>query len=335
MATEAAAAPAAVAGQLASNGAAMARLGARLRRLSPHAVITCARGSSDNAATFARYLIETRLGVLTASTAPSIAAVYGATPRLESVVCLVISQSGRSPDLLATASAAKAAGAYVLVLVNDTGSPLAELADELIPLGAGPEVSVAATKSFVTALSAIAHLVGEWAQDGELLQALSEAPAQLDAAWGLDWSPLVAALKDASSLYTIGRGLGLSIAQEAALKLKETSRLHAEAFSSAEVRHGPMALVRPGFPVLAFRQYDQTGPGIADLIADLAARGATVLAAGGNYAGARPLPTLAAHAVIEPMLQVQSFYRAANALALARGLDPDRPPHLAKITETT
>ena len=334
MHAEAAEAPAAVAAQLRANAAIIDRLGERLRWLAPRAVVTCARGSSDHAATFARYLIETRLGVLTASTAPSIAAVYGAAPRLEQVLCLAISQSGRSPDLLATARAAKMSGAYVVAMVNDVDSPLAGIADEVVPLVAGREVSVAATKSFITALAAIAHLVSAWSQDRELAAALDGAPELLAQAWALDWSSLADGLVAAPSLYVIGRGIGLGVAQEAALKLKETSRLHAEAFSAAEVRHGPMALAGNDLPVVVFRQYDQTGISIDDLISDFAARGSRVFAAGGGNPRAVALPVLDAHPVIEPMLQIQSFYRAANALSIARGLDPDRPPHLSKVTET-
>jgi glucosamine--fructose-6-phosphate aminotransferase (isomerizing) len=331
---EAASAADAVARQLRDNVAAVQSLGERLRWLAPRAVVTLARGSSDHAATFARYLIETRLGVLTSSTAPSIASVYGVATRLDGVLCLAVSQSGRSPDLLAAVEAAKAAGAHVVALVNEAGSPLAAAAHDVVPLAAGPERSVAATKSFLASLSALAQLVAAWASDAELQHALDAAPDLLARAWELDWSPLVEGLTEASSLYTIGRGIGLGAAQEAALKLKETCALHAEAFSAAEVRHGPMALVRAGFPALVFRQYDQTGIGIDNLIADLAARGGRVFAAGAGSRAGTPLPTLEAHPVIEPMLQVQSFYRAANMIALARGLDPDRPPHLSKVTET-
>ena len=135
-------------------------------------------------------------------------------------------------------------------------------------------------------------------------------------------------------LYVIGRGYGLGIAQEAALKFKETCGLHAEAFSAAEVRHGPMALVGPDLPLLVFRQGDETGEGVDALVADAVARGATVLVADGASPGAIPLPCPSAHPAIEPILQVQAFYRAVEALARARDFDPDRPPHLRKVTET-
>jgi glucosamine--fructose-6-phosphate aminotransferase (isomerizing) len=141
-------------------------------------------------------------------------------------------------------------------------------------------------------------------------------------------------LTDAVNLFVVARGFGLAIAQEAALKLKETCGLHAEAFSSAEVKHGPMALVRAGFPVLMFSQDDETRSGIEQLATEFAGRGAKVLLAGARANGATLLPVVVAHPVIEPILLIQSFYRLANDLSLARGLDPDRPPHLKKITET-
>ena len=330
---EAAEAAEAVARQEAS-GSDLKRIGAVLRARSPHVVITCARGSSDHAATFAKYAIETRLRIPTASAAPSVASVYSSLLHADGAVCIAISQSGRSPDLLATVASLKAAGAWVLVLVNDTQSPLCEYADEVFALTAGPELSVAATKSFIASLSAIARIVAAWSQDEALEAELRALPNQLAEAWGCDWSALSEALVHSSDLYVLGRGIGLAAAQEAALKLKETSQLHAEAFSSAELSHGPMALVREGFPILMFTQADETAPAMQAAATGLAQRGARVFLAGEDAAGAVRLPAVPCPALLGPIVQVQSFYRAANALAVVRGLDPDRPPHLAKITET-
>ena len=310
------------------------RIGAALRARSPNLVLTCARGSSDHAATYAKYAIETRIGVAVASAAPSVASVYASPLRVDGAACIAISQSGRSPDLLATVSSLKAGGAWVLALVNDERSPLAEIADEVFGLAAGAERSVAATKSFIASLAAIARLVAEWCSDEALRGDLEELPSLLDKAWQLDWSPLVDELEGVSNLYVLSRGLGLGIAQEAALKLKETSQLHAEAYSTAELRHGPMALVRQAFPALIFGQSDETGGSVEETAAELVKRGARVLLAGGQATGAVALPSVRCASLLEPIVQVQSFYRAANALALARGLDPDRPPHLAKVTET-
>jgi glutamine---fructose-6-phosphate transaminase (isomerizing) len=334
MFAEAAQAAAVVRRQLAANDAALAALGAALRQNPPRGVLTCARGSSDHAATFAKYLIETRLGVLTTSAAPSIASVYGASADLEDMLAVGISQSGKSPDILATMRAAKQGGARTVALVNTADSPLAAEADLFVPLHAGAELSVAATKSYIASIAALLHFVGEWAGDAALLDALQAAPALLDQAWSADWSPMVDRLEHARGLYVIGRGLGFGIAQEAALKFKETCGLHAEAFSAAEVRHGPMALVGPDFPLLVLRQADETADGVDELVAEVVARGGEVLVSGGAVPGAIQLPHPDAHPAIEPMLQIQAFYRAANALSLRRGLDPDRPPQLAKVTET-
>ena len=334
MFAEAAQAPALIAAQLAANEPRVRELAQLLRTRPPRAVVTCARGSSDNAATFARYLIETRLGVLTSSAAPSVSSVYAAAPDVSDSLLLAISQSGASPDLLAVVERARAAGARIVALVNAADAPLARRADELIPLAAGPEYSVAATKSFLASLSALVQLIAAWGEDAELTRALAQAPRQLEQAWAADWSAALPTLIDATSLYVIGRGPGLAIAQEAALKFKETCGLHAEALSAAELRHGPMALVRAGFPVLLFAQHDESHPGIEQLAGELTAQGASVLLAGARLAGTVTLPAITAHPVIEPLLLAQSFYRLANALALARGHDPDRPPHLNKVTET-
>jgi glucosamine--fructose-6-phosphate aminotransferase (isomerizing) len=316
------------------NVGALQRIGEALRKRSPPVVITCARGSSDHAATFAKYAIETRVGIPVASAAPSVASVYASSLQVDGAICIAISQSGRSPDLLATVSSLKGAGAWVLALVNDSASPLAELADEVLDLCAGPERSVAATKSFIASLTAIARVVAEWADDAAIRSELDRLPALLSEAWALDWSALADELAGASDLYVLGRGVGFAIAQEAALKLKETSQLHAEPFSTAELRHGPMALVRPRFPALMFSQSDETERSVQDTAAALLERGARVFLAGAGAAGATRLPTVRCMPLLEPILQIQSFYRAADALAVRRGLDPDRPPHLAKITET-
>lgn len=328
---EAAQAADVVAAQFARNRAVVERLAAELRAAPPPFIATCARGSSDHAATYGKYLFETRLGIVTASASPSVGSVYEAPLRLAGALYLVISQSGKSPDLLRNAEAAKAAGARVVALVNVEDSPLAALADTVIPLGAGPERSVAATKSYIASLSALLQLAAHWKQDPALIGALDALPQALRQAWTLDWHSLVDGLAGASNLFVLGRGLGLAVAQEAALKCKETSGLHAEAYSSAEVKHGPMALVGPGFPVLAFAQPDETGQGTRALAEEFRQRGAAVWLAGAG--GDLPLAA-APDPACAPLLAIQSFYRAVNALALRRGYNPDVPPHLNKVTET-
>ena len=331
---EAASASDAVRAQLQCDAAAIAAIGREVRRLAPRAVITCARGSSDHAATYAKYLIETRAGVLTASAAPSVSSLYGVSQDLRGCLFIALSQSGRSPDLLASVAAAKAAGATVLALCNSPDAPLVAAADLSVALRAGVETSVAATKSYLATLAALIRLVAAWKQDAALESAVDTLPALMDQSWALDWSAALPLLEPAANLYVVGRGLGLGAAQETALKCKETCGLHAEAFSSAELRHGPYTLLGPKFPALLFAQRDATQSGVEALGSELARRGVPVLIAGAQVDGAIVLPTLDSGAEIAPILRVQSAYRLIATLAIRRGFDPDRPAHLRKVTET-
>src|SRR4051812_14090763 len=304
----------------------MRLLGERLRAMDPPVVVTCARGSSDHAATFAKYLIEVRARTPVTSFAPSTSSLY-ATPwrHLGGALFLAISQSGRSPDIIISARAAKEAGAFVVAIVNDAHSPLAEVAEVTIPILAGRERSVAATKSFIASLLAILALVAAWTEEDDLNRALADGPEVLHNAWNLDWTPAVAALTGASSLFVISRGLSYAIAQEAALKLKETCGIHAEAFSAAEVKHGPMALVGAGFPVMMLMPNDEGRDAFAALAGDFMDRQARVIMAGGEQEGALSLPFLPGlHPALAPLATIQSFYRFVVSLSLARGLDPDR-----------
>lgn len=318
---------------LEANEAAIERIGARLRSLSPVLSVTCGRGSSGHAGTFAKYLFESLAGVPTAAAALSMASLYRTTPVSSTSLCLAISQSGRSPDLLATVEAQRRAGAYVVALVNQPDSPLARIADETLSLEAGAERSVAATKSFIASLAGVAAIAAAWTGDTALADGVRQLPALLPQAFDLDWSPALPLLVEASSLFVIGRSYGLGVVREMALKLQETAAIHAEAFSSAEVKHGPMALVRDGYPVFAFAGSGVSGDDVRATASLFATRGAKVHLADVANAG-DALPAIAAHPAIEPILAIQAFYRLANQAAVARGLDPDNPPFLAKVTQT-
>jgi glucosamine--fructose-6-phosphate aminotransferase (isomerizing) len=333
---EAAEAPAMAERQLAELSAPLGALGQTLRARDPHLVVTCARGSSDHAATFAKYLIETRAGVPVASFAPSTASIYRTDwRRLDGALFLAISQSGRSPDLLLSAEAARKAGALVVAIVNDAEAPLAAAADIALPMLAGPELSVAATKSFIASLLILGQIAAAWSEDSALAEAMADAPDMLRQAGALDWSAALPLLREAGNLYVLGRGLTLAIAQEAALKLKETCAIHAEAHSAAEVKHGPMAIVGPDLPVLMLVPNDEAGALFAPLARDFAGRGAGVMMAGGEVPGALCLPVLPGlHPAMAPIAAIESFYGFAAELSLARGLDPDRPPSLHKVTRT-
>jgi glucosamine--fructose-6-phosphate aminotransferase (isomerizing) len=313
-----------------------------LTRRPPGLVVTCARGSSAHAATFAKHLLERYLGTPVAAAAPNIASVYRRALRLKDQLFLAISQSGASDDLVETAAMARAAGALTAALVNDERSPLAAACEIVLPMAAGAERSVAATKSFICSLAALQRIVAEWSADAALRGACDRLPERLAAAAALDWSAALRPLIDASSLVTIGRGPTLAIAREAALKLKETCGLHAEAFSSAEFRHGPIALVSAAYPIVVFAPTDESGAGLRELAADLGRKGACVLLAQPQPAGSRRevskailLPALAAEqSEADAICLIQSFYSLLVGLAEQRGTDIDAPPHLQKVTRT-
>ncbi len=334
MAREAAEAADGAMRQIARCGPPLRDLGRRLRDRPPAVVVTCARGSSDHAATYGKYLLELTAGCVVASVGPSVATSYRRAPIDDRALFIAISQSGASPDLLALTAAARAGGALTIAFVNDESSPLATACDVMIPLCAGEERSIAATKSFLLAGVAFLQLAAAWTDDAELHDAVAATPAALAAAAALDWTPALQSLVKATSLYVLGRGVGLAAALEIALKLKETCRLHGEAFSLAEVLHGPLALVDRGFPIIALGQDDATTEPARETLTRLVSLGADVRSTLA-VPGTTPLPTVPAISpLLAPLCQVQSCYLALPALAAARGLDPDTPPHLAKITRT-
>jgi len=336
MLSEAREAPQVVARLLADNAALCSDLGARLRAAPPPFAVTCARGSSDNAATFVKYLLEIHSGLVTASVGPSVTSVYEARPRMRDALFLAVSQSGRSPDILNLARAGRDDGALTVALVNDTSSPLASTCEVVLPLHAGPEKSVAATKSFIAALAAGFQLVAHWSQDQDLLAALETLPEVLEKAASVDWSLALPELSQANNLFVVGRGVGFAVAQEAALKLKETSGVHAEAMSAAELMHGPWTLAGEHFPILVLSQQDETLSGVNDLVTKLREQGIPVVVAGAAEGPAAVmLPTVEnVHPYLAPIAMIQSFYPLVNAIALARGRNPDNPPRLRKVTET-
>lgn len=330
MAREAAEAPEAVSRFLAANQAALKDIGARLRLSPPPVILTSARGSSDHAAGYFKYLAEIMFGVPCCSIGASVVSVYGAKLAVKGAVCLTISQSGKSPDIVALQDAAREAGAITVALVNVEDSPVAKSADIVLPLCAGPENSVAATKSFIAALAAGAAIVAHW-QNGALLRALDGLGDVLNQARQIVWPEAVEMARQAESLYVLGRGPSLPIAAETALKLKETCAVHAEAYSFAEVMHGPLELLGKGFPVLAYSPDDPSRPTSIEVITRLRRIGARLLVAeqGGLLYAAT------GHPIFDPVSMIQTAYGFIEAAARARGRDPDQPRLLKKVTETT
>jgi glutamine---fructose-6-phosphate transaminase (isomerizing) len=319
----------------------LAELVAHLARRPPALVVSCARGSSAHAATFAKHLIERYLGLPVAEAAPNIASVYRRELRLKDQLFLAISQSGASDDLVETATMARTAGALTAALVNDERSPLAAACDIVLPMAAGAEHSVAATKSFISSLTALLRMAALWADDAALHRGCDRLPERLAGAAKVDWSAGLRPLAAASSLIAIGRGPTLAIAREAALKLKETCALPAEAFSSAEFRHGPIALVSATYPVMVFAPTDQSRAGLLELVADLGRKSACVLLTQPQSAQTHQIPRVillpasnAEQAEADAICLIQSFYAFLVSLAERRGTDIDAPPHLQKVTRT-
>ena len=338
MAEELREAPDAVRRQQQALAVPLGELVARLRSRPPQLVVTCARGSSAHAATFAKHLIELQLGIPVAAVAPNIATVYRRPLRLDGQLFLAVSQSGRSDDLVETAAMARDAGAVTAAFVNTSESPLAAACEFVLPIGAGPELSIAATKSFVATLAALLRLLAAWSGDERLPDAIDRLPECLISATDLDWAAALGPLADADSLIAIGRGSTLAIAREAALKLKEIANRHAEAFSGAEFLHGPVALVEPRYPILMFMPGDAADDGLWQLAADLAGKGAALFIAGQErhkLTGPALLPALAPdNPETDAVCLIQSFYAMMVRLAERLGIDPDRPRHLQKITRT-
>ncbi len=335
MLSEARQVPDAVARHLANSADTFSALGAALREHPPQGVLTVARGSSDHAAHYMAYLVMARLGRLVTSLPMSLVTLYAAQLQCKGLLCVAFSQSGQSPDLVAPTRQISAGGGTSVAVVNDTASSLAGAADWVLPLAAGPEQSIAATKSYVTQLVAGARLVAHWKADQPMLGALEELPLHLAAALEQDWTAMAEALQSADKLYVIGRGTGLAVAMEAALKLKEVCGMQAEALSGAELRHGPMALVEEGYPLLIFAPRGPAQAGLLALAADMRQRGARViLAAPSDRPEADVHLAPAAHEDLDPITAITSFYPAVETLARARGIDPDTPRHLAKVTCT-
>lgn len=308
-----------------------------LRHKPPRFVMVCARGSSDHAGVLLRYLIETQLHIPTASAIPSTFSIYGAQPRLEDVLVICISQSGQSPDLVNYAAMTKRQGATVVGLINRyEDAPLSAQCHFVLPLYAGAELAVAATKSYLCTLHAALMWVAQWSQHKVLTAELAAVPDQLEQAQCLDWSPAVERLLQTEHMLVLGRGPGLGISHEAALKFKETCALHAESFSAAEVLHGPLAMIKQDFPILVFDQGDKTSDSIRSTLGRLSQAGATLLLASATPSEqCTMLPVVSGlNTWASLMTQIQSAYLMIEQLCRRRGLNPDAPPHIAKVTKT-
>lgn len=301
----------------------------------PRGFVTCARGTSDHAATFLKYIIETKTGLPVASIGPSVASVYNTNLKFADFVCVTISQSGGSPDLVALQNAARKGGAHTIAILNETDSPVGRRADTVLPVHAGPEIAVAATKSFVSSLFAILGFVAGFTNDKHLENHLRTFPADARKALSCDWAKANIPIARAGSVFTVGRGPNLAVAAEAALKLKETCRIHAEVFSAAEVLHGPVVLADRRFSTLLFDPEDSSQSSVCATAKAMRSKGTSAfsISTQDNLQSSLLVPPVT-HDLLLPLVQIIAFYKFVELLAGNLGENADAPDGLRKVTVT-
>lgn len=326
MAKEACEAPQKIAQQLYNNHDSVKNIASKIKNYNPLSVMFVGRGSSDHAGSFAKYLIEIEINIPTFSAAPSVATIYGRQLKLDKTLVIIISQSGRSPDILEQARQAKESGALCIALVNDEDSPLTHLVDHVIPLLAGEEKSVAATKSYLATLSAILQLVAYWKSDLDLINAINNIPDILDSVVEQKNQLQLKNLEGVKNLVVLGRGLGFAISKEIALKLKEVCAIHAESFSSAEFLHGPVTLVQDQLKVIDVRVNDESIKAHRLQLDDIESRGAKI--------SVLDQVNDSIHPRVAPLAVMLRFYLDIEKVAVERGLNPDQPIGLKKVTKT-
>jgi glutamine---fructose-6-phosphate transaminase (isomerizing) len=332
--------PEIAANMLASGRATVDAIGKRIREASPRGFLIAARGSSDHAALYAKYLFGRRNRSLVSLAAPSLFTHYSSPPRLDGQCVIGISQSGSSPDVIAVIEEAARQGALTLVLTNDAGSKLAGAAELVLPLGAGQERSVPASKTYTASLLALALISQAIDPEPAFDEALSQVPLALSEALESEHElDRLAPVLLGPRAIVLGRGFNLATAEEVALKLTETSYVLARAWSVADFEHGPIAVVDEGFPVLFV---GGGGPVAADLEGVARRLGGFGCRVIGIFDGTAGVFTPDAVVCIDsglpealtPLTLAVLGQLLAHRVALAGGIDPDRPRALNKVTRT-
>lgn len=319
--------PAVVARLLQRQAAAVQRLAEVIRDRDPRAIVLVARGSSDNAAVYGRYLFEVCNRQLTSLAAPSGLTLYGSGPRLDDTLVIGVSQSGRGEDVVSYVREARSQGAATVAIVNDEESPLASTAEWMLACLAGPEISIPATKTVTAQMTLLAMLSHALAHTDEY-RGLQPLPQALERA--LQWRPeaieVAGRLAKTTLAAVIGRGFAFPPALEIALKLKETSYTRAEPFSAADFLHGPVALVEPNFSTLLVDVGGRSSEASEEIAAAVRDRGGQpVFLRASDYGVAEPYAPIVV-LVLGQLLAIE--------LAQALGFDPARPRGLRKVTST-
>ncbi|MFI6459474.1 SIS domain-containing protein [Streptomyces sp. NPDC050528] len=305
----------------------------------PRFVLLTARGTSDNAALYAKYLLEIRLGLPCGLTSMSTTTAYGARPDLTDVLVVTVSQSGGSPDLVASTRAARDAGAITVAVTNNPDSPLAAVSEYHVDIMAGPEKALPATKTYTASLLALYLFVeGLRGGDGAAAKVLPDLAEQLLARQD-EVRTLASRYRFAERMVITSRGYGYPTAREAALKLMETSYIPALAYSGADLLHGPLAMVDNVSPVIAVVTAGKGGSALQPVLDRLRGRGADLVVIGpaGQVEQASAgfvLPVEGVPEELQPILEILPLQLLAYEVTIARGQDPDAPRALAKVTET-
>ncbi len=344
MAREIAEIPGVVERALDEGAADLDRVARAIAERAPRFVLVAARGTSDNAGVYARYLVETTLGIPVGLAAASVTTIYRAPLAWDDVLLVAISQSGAGPDVAAVVAAARAAGAPTVAITNEPDSPLAAAAELVLHLRAGEERAVAATKTYVASLAVVAGLVARLAEGAPWAAGLERLPGTLATtletagAWLRDaGGACVRELAGADEALVVSRGHNFATALEVALKLKETGRIFADGYSTADLLHGPVAVAGPELPTLAFRPDGPPGAAVDEALAIARRRGAVPWTVGGREIASRDRALVVAPDLPEPLTPlayVLPGYLLAESVARARGRDPDAPPGLTKVTRT-
>ena len=339
--------PDAVAGLLAADPAPRAAAAGAIREAQPRFISIVARGTSDHVAIYAKYLFEVYLGIPVQLAAPSVTTVYGGALPGRDGVLIAISQSGRGDDAIAITEAARAAGWPTIAVTNDPGSPLADAAEVVLDCLAGREDAIPATKTYTLAQVVIASVVALLAPRSDLAAGLSRLAGELAACVpaAAEWieaaaprggSPVDAFAADGRALI-VSRGFNLATALEVALKLKEAAAVFAEAYSSADLLHGPVVLAGAGVPMLVVRPDGRTGRFVDDAIAEVEERGGAPFLIGGGDVAERPRALSLAASLPEALTPIAFALPGqllAEAVGRRRGLNPDQPGGLHKVTRT-
>ena len=331
MAAEIAEQPAVLAGLLAAPDAVL-EVGELIAAARPRFVLIAARGTSDHAALYAKYLAEVRLQLPVGLASPSALTVYGAAPDMRDVLFVAVSQSGRSPDLVDSLAMARARGAMSVAVTNDLDSPLAHAAEHAVGIHAGAERAVAATKTYTAELLALHLLLGGTDGTREATAIPDAAAATLDLVADEHLAAQAARLHDTKRIVVTARGYSYATAQEAALKLMETSYVSAQAFSGADLLHGPLAMIDASVPVIAISSPGRAGDAMAPVLERLSALEAPLVRVGAH--GDLPIASDDVPEHLLPIVEILPLQRLAWRLALDRGVDPDRPRGLSKVTQT-